>query len=383
MLRSIKHICLPGLAAVHAWVMLLLCAWMLLFSSASAHARVEGSCSNCHTMHYSQNNAILTEWDEGGPHQALLRSDCVGCHSGTNTGTADWDTPYVTSLSGAPTYSTSGTENDTTTLGGGSFYWVNQVPSGSIGGDAAGHNVAGICNGDATLLFPPGFDGGRAAADGSVPGGGTWPNAQQVTCAGVYGCHGTHAEAVPTQAINGAHHGDSGGARSAPGTSPATGYRFLVGIAGYEDPDWEFQPSATEHNQYMGYDRASMDNMYTNTISSLCARCHGAYHSGADNVGTGFPWLRHPTDYDMGNTALASDYRNYGGSGVNAYVPAVPVASEDVSMVKSSVTFANDTIVTCVSCHRAHGSKYYKAMRWDYAGSITGGLCSECHSSKD
>jgi predicted CXXCH cytochrome family protein len=334
-------------------------------------------------MHYSQNDSILAEWDAGGPHQALLRSDCVGCHSGTNTGIAEWDTPYVHSSSGAPTYNTSGTESDTTTLAGGSFYWVNQPASGSIGGDAAGHNVAGISTADATLLLPPGFDGGRAAADSSIPGGGTWTSGQQVTCAGTYGCHGTHAEGVQTIAIHGAHHGNLGGDRSTPGTSPATGYRFLVGIAGFEDPDWEFRPTTTEHNQYKGFDRASMDNTDDSTISSLCARCHGAYHSGASNVGTGFPWLRHPTDYDMGNLSVSSDYRNYGASGVNDYVPAVPVASETVTSVKSSVTFANDTIITCVTCHRAHGSKYYKAMRWDYAGSVTGGLCSECHSSKD
>jgi predicted CXXCH cytochrome family protein len=331
-------------------------------------------------MHYSQNDSILAEWDEGGPYQALLRSDCVGCHSGTNTGTADWDTPYVNMFSGAPTYNNTGTENDADTLAGGSFYWVNQVASGSIGGDAAGHNVAGICNADQTLVLPPGFDGGRAAADGSIPGGGTWPSGQQVTCAGVYGCHGTHAEIVQTLAIHGAHHRDLGGARTSPDNDPAAGYRFLVGIEGYEDPEWEFQPDQGNHNQYKGLDSPETTN--TSTISSLCARCHGAYHDGGGQVGTGSPWFRHPTDYDMGN-ADAAEYGNYGGSGVNAYVPAVPVASETITSVKTSVTFANDTIVTCVSCHRAHGSPYYKAMRWNYAGSATGGLCSECHSSKD
>jgi len=356
---------------------------MLLVTAPQVHARVEGPCSNCHTMHYSQNNSILEDWDEGGPHQALLRSDCIGCHSGNNTGTAEWDTPFVTSLSETPTYNTSGTENNTTTLAGGSFYWVNQAANDAIGGDAAGHNVAGICNGDGTLLVPPGFDGGRAAADGTIPGNGVWPSGQQATCAGIYGCHGTHAEAVQTLAIHGAHHGDLGGARTNPGDSSAAGYRFLVGIEGYEDPDWEFQPTAGAHNQYKGVDTPA--TIHTSTISSLCARCHGAYHDDSANVGTGFPWLRHPTDYDMGN-ADADEYRNYGGSGVNDYVPAVPVASDDIADtgVVSKVAFNNNTaIVTCVSCHRAHGSPYYKAMRWDYAGSVTGGLCSECHSSKD
>ncbi len=348
----------------------------LPFWAAPVHARVSGPCSDCHSMHYSQNNSVLSEWDEGGPHQALLRSDCGGCHTGTNE--FGGDTPFVTST--APTYGANGTGTDTTTLAGGSFYWVTQPVYGAVGGDATGHNVAGLTNADSILHTPPGFDGGRAAADGSRPGGGIWPSEQQVTCAGVYGCHGTHAEASQTSAIHGAHHGDLGGARINPGNAPAAGYRFLVGIEGYEDPNWEFHPTADAHNQYKGVDNPGGSN--TNTISSLCARCHGAYHSGAGNVGTASPWLRHPTDYDMGKTGVSSEYRNYGGAG-KSYNQAVPVASETVSTVKNSVTFSKDTIVTCVSCHRAHGSKYYKAMRWNYAGSATGGLCTECHSNKN
>ncbi|MCA1796724.1 MAG: hypothetical protein LC645_04115, partial [Geobacteraceae bacterium] len=235
----------PRLHCVWRRILVLILLALMLPMSGTAVAKVTGPCSNCHSMHYSQNNTILAEWDEGGPHQALLTTDCVGCHSGTNTGTPDWDTPYVNSLSGAPVYNQTGTESDTTTLAGGSFYWVNQAQSGSIGGDVAGHNVAGINTGDANLQYPPGFDTGRAAADGSTPGNGSWPSGQQVTCAGTYGCHGTHAETVQTSAIHGAHHGNLGGNRSNPGTAPATGYRFLVGIAGYEDSDWEFQPSTT------------------------------------------------------------------------------------------------------------------------------------------
>ncbi len=349
---------------------------LLPFWATPVHARVSGACSNCHTMHYSQNNSILTEWGEEGPYQALLRADCGGCHTGTNE--PGGETPFV--MSAAPTYGESGTGNDATTLAGGSFYWVTQPANGAVGGDTTGHNVAGLTLADSVLHTPPGFDGGRAAADGSVPGGGTWPSGQQVTCAGVFGCHGTHAATSQTVAIHGAHHGDLGGARANPGSAPAAGYRFLVGIEGYEDPSWEFRPTADAHNQYKGVNNPGGSN--TSTISSLCARCHGAYHSGTGNIGTASPWLRHPTDYDMGNTGTLSEYRNYGGPG-NSYNPAVPLASEIVTSVKNSVTFNNDTIVTCVSCHRAHGSKYYKAMRWNYAGSAAGGLCAACHSSKD
>jgi predicted CXXCH cytochrome family protein len=47
-----------------------------------------------------------------------------------------------------------------------------------------------------------------------------------------------------------------------------------------------------------------------------------------------------------------------------------------------NISTAGDAIVTCISCHRAHGSPYYKLLRWDYAGSISTG-CAYCHTSKD
>lgn len=344
---------------------------LALILAGPVPAKVSGPCSNCHTMHYSQDNSVLDSWQAGGPHQALLRSDCGGCHTGVNS--AGGSTPYVMATS-EPTYNSTGTESDTTTLAGGSFYWVQT-------NDAHGHNVASLTGPDNTLSLPPGFDNGRAAVDGSVPGSGSWPTDQQVTCAGTYGCHGSHDKPLATNAIRGGHHHNQGGARVNPGSDVPQSYRFLLGVAGYEDAAWEFRPTATQHNQYKGVDNPGTSA--TDTISSLCARCHGAYHNDASYLGgSSSPWLRHPTDYDMGNTAAGSPYRDYGGTN-NTYQPAVPVGSSDISTVQETIDFNGDAIVTCLSCHRAHGSPHYKAMRWDYAGSVTGGLCTECHSNKD
>jgi predicted CXXCH cytochrome family protein len=154
---------------------------------------------------------------------------------------------------------------------------------------------------------------------------------------------------------------------------------MLVGIAGYEDSDWEYRPTSTSHNQYKGVDNPGQITD-TSTISYLCAECHGTFHQ---NVGTGSPWLRHPVDYALSNTALNSEYRDYGGVG-HSYLPATPLAASDISSVVSTINFtSSDSIVSCLSCHRAHGSPYYKAMRWGYAESSDGGLCSNCHTSKD
>jgi hypothetical protein len=86
----------------------------------------------------------------------------------------------------------------------------------------------------------------------------------------------------------------------------------------------------------------------------------------------------------MGNTGGSTEYRDYPGDASHTYSVIAPVASTDVSSVVSSVTFADDTIVTCISCHRAHGTLYFKLMRWDYKnwpGGTNG--CNVCHTEKD
>ncbi|MBW2020585.1 MAG: hypothetical protein JRI65_11395 [Deltaproteobacteria bacterium] len=91
----------------------------------------------------------------------------------------------------------------------------------------------------------------------------------------------------------------------------------------------------------------------------------------------------------MGNTAVGSEYRTYNGDG-STYSVVAPVASEDVSTVVSSVSYSDDTIVTCLSCHRAHGSDYADLLRWDYSGMVAGTTgttagtgCFLCHTAKD
>ena len=345
---------------------LLLCLALLL--PGTSRAVVSGPCSDCHTMHYSQNGGALSEWGADGPYEALLTHDCLGCHTGTNT--AGTDHLYVFDPNG-PVYGDTGTGSTTTTLAGGDFYWVT-------GNDSCGHNVAGVAAADATLTTPPGFDGGRPAGDGSTPGNGSWPGGTQLTCAGTYGCHGSHATVSPIGALRGGHHGFSGPAITNP-KNDASDYRMLVGIAGYEDPEREFQPLFNRHNQYKGVD--SPESSDSTTISSLCARCHGLFHDDVTDSSAS-PWLRHPVNYDLGQTPTNSEYRDYGGTS-HQYQVTTPVASDDVSQVIGTVTFNNDTIITCLSCHRAHGSPFYKSLRWDYRGTVTGGYCSNCHSNKN
>ncbi|MFO7761908.1 MAG: cytochrome c3 family protein [Desulfobia sp.] len=350
-------------------------------------AAVSGPCVDCHTMHNMQDGNVV---DSDGPNKALTNDGCLGCHTGTTA--AGMTAPYVFDTV-EPTYTNSPDGTGGGTLAGGNFYWVENLD------DTRGHNVVELPTaGDDSNIgnTPPGwsidFDANR-----SVDGGTDNWTENQLSCAGVYGCHGGD-EADPFTAISGAHHGDDS---TMDGSTTAQSFRFLLGITGVEDSDWEFNATASDHNQYYGVDRtsdatlASTGDEEATTISYYCAECHGNYHSGTGDLGAddaefGSAWLRHPTDFDMGS-ATGTEYADYGGAS-NTYQLRTPVASDqtDNPGVVQSTVFdgTDDAIVTCISCHRAHGSPHADLLRWDY-GTCEAGTdnadcgCFDCHTTKD
>jgi hypothetical protein len=293
------------------------------------------ACSDCHTMHNSQNGISMGLSEAQG---YLLVNDCIGCHQG-NVGSllSVNSAPIVLHTSEPNTNNTASSANNT--LAGGSFYWVSST-GGAL--DNMGHNVEGLAAVDITNSTNP-------------PGGPAITS--QLTCYATIGCH--TATAV--------HHSGVGGDSSAPttavwvdGSSPAASYRFLNGIQGGENGDWEYTNSSTDHNVYWG-------------------------SSGVGTTGSS-PWVRHPTDISL-NT-IGGEFSDY-----NTYDPIVPVAiNAGTSAAIGGPNSQFDTIqagrdnVTCISCHRAHGSGFDDLLRWNYrawpgSGSSTG--CPTCHTSKN
>jgi len=363
--------------------------------ASDADAKVTGKCDDCHTMHNSQNgqNWIDTQGRQMGdtPGRALTTGDCVGCHSSTtNTvlgGTSN-NIPIVFST-GDP---------GTTILAGGNFYWVNQA-----GGDAKGHNVIGINSLDPMGMTPPGyrFDDVFAPTGGSKAGNnGTWTS--QLTCAGTYGCHGKHSDPDDFRDISGAHHG--GGTLD--GSTVAQSYRFLMGITGIEDSQWEYAPNDVadvrdggKHNVYKGKARnADTTDNVKETISFLCAECHGNFHSnstggtpavdGMDDANFLSPWIRHPTDIDLkqANNYSSSEYKDYQFN--HLWPVGVDTLASEVPGAKST---GSDSIVLCISCHRAHGTDEPDLLRWKYSDMSAHNKestdanvgCFGCHTTKD
>jgi len=199
-------------------------------------------------------------------------------------------------------------------------------------------------------------------------------------------------------AVSGGHHGDDSCLKpgtvdqSAQGADIKTSYRWLGGIEGIEDGDWEWTAvdGTVNHNQYKG---ASTNLHFSDktTISYLCAQCHGDFHSGIG--GTASPWLRHPTDIELPSDTSKEYYKYNGGTGTdNDYSVIAPVGSTtfaDDDYPEAQITpGTTDSIVLCISCHRAHGTEYPDLLRWDYDTMIAGQTsipnkgCFICHTTK-
>lgn len=346
-----------------------------LAAALAAGTAGAATCDACHTMHNSQDGIPMRGVGNDEPLPKLLLNDCIGCHTGENTSTSLTTAQPKVYSTAAPTYGGAG--NDT--LAGGNFYWATQA-----GFENTGHNVAELGVADPDL--------------GDTPPGHTGALAQQLTCAGVYGCHGerTAGNEVPLESLHGSHHFPHNTVTDATLTGASVGlsFRYLLGVQGREDTDWEFDNSDANHNIYKGVDRTgSLETVAADptSINALCGQCHGAFHrQGNDTygiveglggtIGTN-QWIRHPTDYDMPN---AGEYAGY-----NAYKVLTPVGTANLADT-INVAVADSRIVLCVSCHRAHGSPNADILRWDYTtmetgagGAAAGTGCFACHTAKD
>lgn len=328
-----------------------------------------GECNLCHVMHASQLNVAGTARD------TLLTSNCIGCHNDADH-------------SVAPSVYNAGLVND---LAGGNFAYLDAGGAG----DRSGHNPIEVGNTEDTVAYqaaPPGWAAGFADDNGTqVASTGTWVGGNKLKCAGDMGCHGTHDETDSLTAMNGAHHNNATGAVAA--TSVGSSFRFLNRILGYEDADREATNGLDDHNVYYGVDRVADTATDKQTMSYLCAQCHGIFHSNdatpatdgtSDDTGFGTdPWIRHPVDFDMPLTGMYAGY--------DAYIPEVPVASSTKPVPAPNVhneNAADQRIVMCLSCHRAHASAFTSSLRWDptttEAGQGTNRVgCIHCHTNVD
>lgn len=370
---------------VCAFSIVLINIFFILFPSVLS-AKVTGVCSNCHTMHNSQNGGAVLRtgsgvgWNNSGqltggslqsaPAENLLVTSCIGCHTSTSS-----QTKITIGSSTIPiVYNT---VSPTTPLAGGNFYWT-------AGDTTKGHNIYGIAGQDSKLNEAPGRNP-AGCADSCHSTLAASPSVLNYNRGGCQGCH------VFTY-----HHEDNGVYRylKGHGQSPPLGLTqarknitaYPDYVTGVEDSDWEYTKSSSDHNFYKG----TANSYYSDgtglndqkTITAFCSGCHSDFHgpynfSSHRGMGSGSPWVRHPADITL---PQAGEY--------NTYDPTTGYSTEaPVAWVNPASPARSEAIVMCLSCHRAHGSDQPDLLRWDYdtivaGGGGTGG-CFVCHTDKN
>ena len=335
----------------------LLIALCSLFFASVVEAKMKGRCKDCHSMHADT------------PYPVLTKGGCVGCHGQFPDGTQNIITIGKTRIPQVLHHMQNGD------LAGGNFYYV---ADGYNPDYSKGHNVLGISQPESipTMNLPPGFIGNVVIPGGTGPV--DWPEQQQLTCSGTWGCHGDKTIEDPYKSLYNAHHANN---LVIDGSTVGKSYRFLYGIKGKEHQEWEYQATIDNHNGYKGdITHSTMD-----TISYLCGECHARFHrhpnlGGVTGASTFF--IGHPADI-----SFSTVHGGYAGSEYQEYV---------TYSLESPVAFSNPTggekvvdvesIVMCLSCHRPHATPFSDSLRWDYSkitiSDLTKEGCLICHTSR-
>jgi hypothetical protein len=237
-------------------------------------------------------------------------------------------------------------------------------------------DIADFSGGDDTLTSAPGHTG----SDIDITEKG------KLTCAGEFGCHGTHNVGENSDAgINGFHHRGAG----------KEGYRFLqlkegvatpVAIPGKGSPTWEynggFGPDQDDHNVYSEGTESHDDA----GISRYCATCHTEFH-GTNTQDVALSWIRHPTEELIPDTWAYNITNSYSQH---------PVAFTDADILANSiepdtaygwgggeVDVMGKARVMCLSCHHAHGSAYDDLLRFPYEPDNDAGIVQQAGTTMD
>ncbi|MBI5342479.1 MAG: hypothetical protein HZB63_04055 [Deltaproteobacteria bacterium] len=396
-------------------------------------------CTDCHTMHGSEDGAKVNagsgagQWTgTGGFRELLYKGDwtdmCLSCHKQGFNSSATADLPSVVNSGWtAPIVMTlDGTGPGGISMPAGDFYFSNLDPK-------KGHNPAYTKGSMATATSK------LMAKDtvlGSTPPGGAITDGEW-SC---HSCHGMHSR------FSGSYTAWRQVKRKVNGvvvTGDVSGFGVET-TAGGETQNASYEPIKSnsrgdvQGNNYVnlrkdgqalqGADLLAVysdtnKNVYQGGFSSFCSACHGDFHGGngeartADNSKTrvGGAWIKHPTNVTM-DQSTGSKY------GINTYKAVVintqgtnpnpagydwkyPLIKADADFaVKSAVASATDPAtlattdrISCLTCHKAHASQYENMTRWDtnahsyiadgavdFEGQASGGDnpaygCGKCH----
>jgi predicted CXXCH cytochrome family protein len=330
------------------------------------HSGGVAECGGCHSMHSANQlgSFLLIGKDQS--------STCLTCHE-----QAGLMTPSSYHMSTAPADMPAGVPPKQRTPGG-DFGWLRKDYTFTVRGttttelgETHGHNIVAADAGyvaDTTNTQAP---------------GGTYTSANL----GCQSCHDPHGRyrrlSDGTIAASGAPIIGSGSYNNSadPAAGQAVGvYRLLAGI-GYNAGSGVFftkdPPAAVAPSGYNATEATNqMRVAYGKGMAGWCAQCHPDMHTTSGR-------LVHPVDQGLGGTikTIYDQYRKSGdmtGTNADSYNSIIPFEenSADYATLKlhaqnnnSYLTGPSDSsMVSCLSCHRAHASGWMEGLRFNIEG---------------
>lgn len=342
------------------FLVMALAGWVLLMGThvdplgaESFHNGGVGQCDGCHNIHGSRDGVPLAQvssrWLLQGADQSSI---CLNCHAGQGNPSS----PSVFSPDGSAL------------TPGGDFYWLTKNftwVGGASAADSHGHNIVAMDFG----LIPD-------ALNSQAPGG-TYPS----VALGCTSCHDPHGRSGGGTAGGGGPVAGSGSyGDTAPSGAPLGNYRLLGGVnynGGNKELGISFLHDApvAAQNPMVRFGESDASHVdYGAGMSEWCANCHAGMINGQDMGGGGGGRPHHPAGKQM-SFGKINTYNTYvrtgdlSGISATAYLQFVPFERGQSNPALLDPTSTEgpsaNAQVMCLTCHRAHGSAFRVAGRWD------------------
>lgn len=293
-------------------------------------------CSQCHTMHNSQNGAPMRYDNDPTPANYLLRhssvsSLCLYCHDGGIVNAPDVFSPIATSY--APDE-----------FSGGGFF----------------ARPVGVAN-------PTGHDLGLGV---SVPLSNL--SSMTLNCTTCHDPHGTR---------------NYRNLRSSP--SGRTNVPIVMNNPSQPTDDVFVNVRPDGSNPGAGYRRSNTG--YKAKMAAWCAECHDSLAS--NSIGTSpAHFMRHPSNVALNASGYHTAPTNWTGGTSQGFgaitgdstagIPRTRFQGPTATNFTESTTVAASNEVFCPSCHLAHGSNYKGGLLWPFkeGGADMMAPCQQCHN---
>jgi len=321
---------------------IILLSLFFVATATAFHGKTELSCEKCHTMHYSSDVGV--PMSDEGPFKHLVtmkRSTelCLTCHSGK---------------AGIPDVVGEDDANGLTGRAAGFFAVINAP-------NANGHDL------QADEISP-------SELCSTCHSGGNFRTAK----IGCIDCHDPHGKEVD-DTLNYSYRN----LRSASNPDSGMIFRAFVkpGVTGLE----------TYEQRNIGYTAPNTKVSKWREVTNICFDCHHTFNGESYTRNSSGVCIRHPsTDSERGiweaidrHGLPQTDPKHWeNGTGIGFAMGRVPfIVSEatDYSRATSIATNGSRTTneVFCLTCHKAHGSRYQNSLRWSIDSNLG---CQQCHN---